>query len=102
MRPGGRRLNSGCRSGFTLEAGLTKVDIYEAQLKSKMIAAADSVVALIDSNKFGQAHLTAFARSNQITRLFVDSGLNRRWLARLKRAGMAFTLCERASDENER
>ena len=41
-------------AGFTPEAGLTEPDIRIAQLKSKMITAANTVVALIDSAKFGK------------------------------------------------
>lgn len=41
-------------AGFTPEAGLTELDVRDAQLKSQMIAAASSVVALIDSTKFGK------------------------------------------------
>lgn len=80
-------------SGFTLESGLTEVDIYEAQTKRKFIASSGSIVALIDSSKFGRADLTSFARLDQITRLFTDINLTPAWVKKLKMAGVPFTLC---------
>jgi len=47
--------------GFTPEAGLTELDARDAQLKSQMIAAASSVVALIDSNQIRTSQLVPFA-----------------------------------------
>ena len=80
-------------SGFTLQAGLTEVDIHEAQLKEIAIRSAQNVVALIDSSKFGRADLTPFARLNQITHLYTDSNLPDEWQERLALAGLSFTIC---------
>lgn len=84
-----------CR-GLTLDAGLTEMDLHEAQLKSKMIASAASVVALVDASKFGAVGLTPFARIDQLSHVFVDSGLSPRWIEQLEQARVAFTLCEEA------
>jgi ribose transport system substrate-binding protein len=83
--------------GFSLDAGLTEIDIHEAQLKSKMIASAVSVVALIDSSKFGQVTLTPFARTEQIAHIFADSNLDPVWIERLKQTCVALTLCEEST-----
>lgn len=80
-------------SGFTLEGGTTEVDIYEAQIKRKIIASSGSMVALIDSSKFGRADLTSFACLDQITCLFTDINLSPVWVKKLKQAGVPFTLC---------
>ena len=80
-------------SGFTPEGGLTEVDIYEAQIKRKMIASSGSAVALIDSSKFGRMDLTAFARPDQITHLFTDDSLSSEWVDKIRQAGIPFTLC---------
>ena len=80
-------------SGFTPQGGLTEVDIYEAQIKRKMITSSGCTVALIDASKFGRMDLTVFARTDQITHLFTDRGLSPEWVKKLKRAGVAFTLC---------
>ncbi len=86
--------------GFTPEAGLTEVDLQEAQLKNKMIAAADSVIALIDATKFGKVTLIPFARTDQVSRFYADSDLAPQWINQLKQFGVALTLCgaERAND----
>jgi DeoR/GlpR family transcriptional regulator of sugar metabolism len=85
-------------SGFTLESGATEVDIYEAQLKRKFIASSGSIVALIDSSKFGRADLTSFASLEQITRLFTDNELDPTWVRKIKQAGIFFSLCSEKKD----
>jgi ribose transport system substrate-binding protein len=80
-------------AGFTPEAGLTDRDIRDAQLKNKMIAAASSVVALIDSGKFGKAYLAPFARVEQIAHIFTDSSLDPRWIEQLRSICPTLTVC---------
>jgi DeoR/GlpR family transcriptional regulator of sugar metabolism len=85
-------------SGFTLAGGFTEVDIYEAQMKRKFIASSGSLVALIDSSKFGRADLTSFGSLSQITHLFTDSDLAPVWVKKLKQAGVPYTLCNGKSE----
>ncbi len=80
-------------SGFTLESGLTEVDIYEAQIKRKMIASSGAVVALIDSSKFGRMDLTPFAAIEQLAHIFSDETLSYEWIERLQSSGVNFSLC---------
>ena len=40
-------------SGFSVDVGLTEIDIQEEQVKRQMITSAEQVIALIDSSKFG-------------------------------------------------
>jgi len=86
-------------SGFTLAGGFTEVDIYEAQMKRKFIASSGSLIALIDSSKFGRADLTSFATLDQITRLFTDTGLAPSWVKKLEQAGVPFTLCSEKTEK---
>lgn len=81
-------------SGFSLERGMTEVHFAEAQLKRKALESSQQVIALIDSSKFGIEHLTPFARSDQITHLITDSRLTSEWAAKLKDAGVDFSICE--------
>ena len=81
-------------SGFTIEAGLTERDILEAQIKAKMIAAADCVVALIDSSKFGKLALVPFAHTAQINRVFTDSDLVAQWIDQMRDTCTIFTVCD--------
>jgi DeoR/GlpR family transcriptional regulator of sugar metabolism len=87
-------------SGFTLNAGLTEVDIHEAQLKEIAIRSAGKVIALVDSSKFGKADLTPFARLDQINHLFVDYSLSADWLLLLEEAGLNFTICQNVKGES--
>jgi len=80
-------------SGFTLESGLTEVDIYEAQIKRKMIASSGMVVALIDSSKFGRMDLTPFAPIEQLAHIYTDENLSSQWADQLQHSHVAFTLC---------
>jgi ribose transport system substrate-binding protein len=84
-------------AGFTPEAGLTERDIRSAQIKTKMIAAASSVVALIDSSKFGEAYLAPFARADQIAHIFTDSNLDSHWVEQLPSVCPTLTVCDRDS-----
>lgn len=78
--------------GFSL-AGLTEVDIHEAQIKSRMIASAGSVVALIDASKFGKVDLAPFARLDQLHHVFTDSSLSLQWIEQLRRTCVRLTVC---------
>jgi DeoR family transcriptional regulator, fructose operon transcriptional repressor len=80
-------------SGFSIEAGLTEVDLHEAQLKRNMITSAGQLVALIDSSKFGKVDLTSCARIEQISHIFTDNALSMEWQEKLDRAGLSYTLC---------
>ncbi|MGD0878712.1 MAG: DeoR/GlpR family DNA-binding transcription regulator [Anaerolineales bacterium] len=80
-------------SGFTIEHGMTEVHLAEAQIKRKAIESANQVIALIDSSKFGKEDLTSFARPEQISCLYTDTGLSPEWNARLHKAGIPIILC---------
>ena len=82
--------------GFSL-AGLTEIDIHEAQIKSRMIASADSVVALIDASKFGKLDLVPFARLDQITHIFTDSSLSDAWIEQLRSSCVKLTVCDEST-----
>jgi ribose transport system substrate-binding protein len=80
-------------SGFSVERGLTQVDIQEAQLKSRMIESAERVVALIDSTKFGKVDLTPFATVEQISHILTDSELAPRYIDAIRQTGANLTIC---------
>jgi DeoR/GlpR family transcriptional regulator of sugar metabolism len=80
-------------SGFSLERGLTDVLLEEAELKGKAIASAREVFALVVSSRMGKEDLTPFASLDQISHVYTDSGLSSEWAARLRAAGVAFTVC---------
>jgi ribose transport system substrate-binding protein len=80
-------------SGFSVERGLTQVDIQEAQLKSRMIESAERVVALIDSTKFGKVDLTPFATVEQISHILTDSELAPRYIDAIRQTCANLTVC---------
>lgn len=80
-------------TGLAPDSGLYEVDIDEAQLKRRMIAAAGSVVALIDASKLGRVDLTLFARFDQLSRLFVDDALTPEWRSALEQLPVPLTIC---------
>jgi len=84
-------------AGFTPEAGFTERDMREAQLKTGMLAVANSVVALVDSSKFGKTSLVPFARTDQVAHLFTDSDLSPAWLKRLQQTCLVLTICDENS-----
>ena len=81
-------------TGFTPEAGLTEGDILDSQLKARMIAAAGSVIALIDASKFGKVGLAPFARVDQISHIFTDSSLSTDWTEQVRRTCARLTVCD--------
>jgi len=82
-----------CRA-FTPAAGLTEADILDAQLKARMVAAASSVIALIDASKFGKVGLAPFARVDQVAHIFTDSRLSHEWVEQLRNSGVKLTVCD--------
>ncbi len=59
--------------GFNLEDGLTDFNLYEVELKSRMIVQASKVIALLDHTKIGVTSTTQFARVEDIDVVITDS-----------------------------
>jgi DeoR family fructose operon transcriptional repressor len=82
-------------SGFSLVAGLTEIDIHEAQLKEIAIRSSHQVICLVDSTKFGRTDLTSFAQLSQVTHLYTDHLLADEWKEKLILAKVSFSICEK-------
>ncbi len=80
-------------SGFSVDAGLTEVDLLEVQIKKRMIRSAERVVALVDSTKFGRVDLTSFAGLQQLTHVFTDSDVAPSFIEALRRTCTRVTVC---------
>jgi len=85
-------------SGFSIKAGLTEIDLNEAMFKRSMVASASTLVALIDSSKFGKVDLTSFARIELISHIFTDTRLTDDWIELLNQATVSFTMCGEIGD----
>ena len=79
--------------GFSIAAGLSDIDAQGALVKSQMVAAADSVVALIESSRYGRVYQGPFARADQLAHIFSDDGLGPDWAELVQVASIALTLC---------
>ncbi|WP_245976666.1 DeoR/GlpR family DNA-binding transcription regulator [Oceanobacillus arenosus] len=64
-------------NGFTIGDGLTDFNVYEVELKRRMVEKADKVVALIDNTKVGNSSIASFATIDQIDTLITDKKLPR-------------------------
>lgn len=62
-------------NGFTIGDGLTDFNVYEVELKKRMVEKADKVVALIDHTKVGNSSIASFATIEQIDTLITDKKL---------------------------
>jgi len=80
-------------SGFTVQEGLMQADIKEAELGESMIRAAERVVALIDSSKFGRRDLASFVPTSRVAHILTDGDLAPHYVEELRAAGVAFTVC---------
>ena len=59
-------------TGVSLEKGLTSPNMIEAQTKSAMIRAADTVILVVDHSKFGKTALGKFGELEEIQILITD------------------------------
>ncbi len=80
-------------TGFSTQAGMTQMDMQDAQLKRRMVASAGRVVALVDSSKFGKTDLTPFARIDQLAHVLTDSGVDAKHVEALRHMGVPVTVC---------
>jgi ribose transport system substrate-binding protein len=80
-------------SGFSVDVGLTEIDIQEEQVKRQMITSAEQVIALIDSSKFGKVDLTSFASLDQIAHVLTDSRLDPQFIDQIRQTHVVLTIC---------
>jgi ribose transport system substrate-binding protein len=80
-------------TGISIDTGLTDDDIDQTHVKSIMVGSADSVVALVDSSKFGRRNLSLFAQVGQIARIFTDDALDPAWIEQFQRTSTTLTVC---------
>ncbi|WP_406677389.1 DeoR/GlpR family DNA-binding transcription regulator [Moorella sp. ACPs] len=75
-------------NSLDVERGLTTPNIYEAQIKQKMVKAGREVIVLADHSKFGRISLGFVCPITAIHRLITDPGAPQEDLARLKERGV--------------
>ncbi|APZ33352.1 hypothetical protein BOH66_02960 [Microbacterium aurum] len=75
-------------TGLTLDRGFTDPNPLEAAVRKKMVAAADRVIALLDSSKFGEASLVPVAAATGVDVLVTDAGAPAADIRALRRGGV--------------
>ena len=78
--------------GFTLDEGLTDLNIADVSLKQQLIAGAKQVIALVDSSKWGRVGFASFASIDQIDIMITDAGAPREMVAALEQKGVQVML----------
>lgn len=74
--------------GFTLEEGLTDVNLIEVTTKRAMVERCRRVVGLVDSRKWGSVAAATFAKLEQIQTLITDSGAPADLIAQARQSGV--------------
>jgi len=82
-------------TGIALEGGLYEVDIAEAELKRKIMASADSVMALNRFQQVRQSRFDAVCALNQIAHLYTDDALPRPGLSNCSSSRRVHGVCGR-------
>lgn len=69
--------------GIDMESGITTTDTLEASLHRKMISAAEKVIVLADSSKFGRRGLSKICGLDEVDLIITDSGVQPSFLEQL-------------------
>jgi len=78
-------------TGVDAEAGVTNVNLPEAEVKRRMVASAARRVLAADSSKLGRVHLGRVATLAELDELITDDAATDAQLAHLRTAGLRIT-----------
>jgi DeoR/GlpR family transcriptional regulator of sugar metabolism len=78
--------------GFTLEEGLTDTDQYEVELKQRMVERSKTVIAIVDSSKWGQVTFAPLIATGQLHHVITGSAAPAEMVAALRQRGIEVTL----------
>lgn len=78
--------------GFDLEYGLSTTNLEEAQLNKKMLKAAQKVIVLADSSKFGKKSFAKICNLNHIHELITDKGISPLTKKKIEEKGIKVTI----------
>jgi DeoR family transcriptional regulator, aga operon transcriptional repressor len=81
----------GC-SGIDVKAGVTNINLPEADVKRRMIAASARSIVVADGSKLGVAHHSRVAPVSDVDGLMTSSDADPRTVEQLERAGLLVTL----------
>ncbi len=74
--------------GFSLREGLTDFNLYEVELKKKMVKKSQKLVALVDHSKIGNISTTSFAGIEEIDILVTDDKTSSEIIEKIREKGI--------------
>ncbi len=80
--------------GGITEKGLYNSNALLADTERSMLAAAEEVIVVADSGKFGHSALAHLCPLDRVDRIVVDAGISEEWKQLLLNAGIALTIAE--------
>lgn len=78
--------------GIDLEYGLSTTNLEEAELNKKMLNAAQKVIVLADSSKFGKKSFARICDLSQVDELITDSGISNTIMKKLEEKDIKVTV----------
>lgn len=75
-------------NGFSKYTGLTDFNVYEVELKKRMVEKVNQVVALIDHSKIGKTSIATFAQLDEISLVITNKEIDADFSAVLTEAGV--------------
>ena len=80
-------------NGFSEKEGLTDFNIYEVELKRRMLENCNHSIAMIDSSKFARVSSSSFLATEKIDVLLTDDKIASELLERYKSEGINVQVC---------
>ena len=71
-----------------MDAGLTDVNMLEANVKKAMIERCQEVIAVADSSKFGEVSLVSYAPIERVNKWITDDSVSPEMLEALRARGV--------------
>ena len=78
--------------GIDLEYGLSTTHLEEAQLNKRMLSAAQKIILLVDSSKFGKKSFAKICDLEQIDEIITDKGISLSLIEKLEEKGITVTV----------
>ncbi len=78
--------------GFTIEDGLTDVNPGEIEMKKSAIEKSRSIIAVVDSTKWGRVSRDSFVSTDKINTIVTDRKAPQKTVLKLKRMGISVIL----------
>ena len=88
--------------GGITERGLFNSNTLLVDTERAMLAAAEEIIVVTDSSKFGHSALAHLCPLNRVQRVVVDSGITDEWRHQLEREGIAVTVAGAKEETQQR